>query len=215
MTNIHAPYRNPAANSIYHLLFADDLAAFAPRTGDPPAPWQTTLFGNPVAAHAVQALAEDATAEGRVRALAYEWLRGHGEAVAPRILLGAIVEVPLDNGLDVLAAYVDGGVRYLHHSGRMMFFEGTVPALQPYVRDVLAAAQAIVARIGPWEEPRRPPPQAGHVRLSFLVSDGLYFGEGPVETLSHDPLAGPLLARATALLQQVVALDAQGRPAAR
>jgi hypothetical protein len=208
MPPAHAPYRDAAADAIYHLLFADDPAAFAPTPGAAPAPWQSMLFATPADVAGVRALAGDPTQESRVRALACLWLRSHGEAVPPKVLFGVIVEVPQDGGLDTLAAYGDGGVRFLHHTGRMTIVEGPLAALEPHVRRILAAAAPIVARIGPWDQPRLPPPGAGRIRLSFLVSDGLYFGEGPMPALAADPLAGPLITHATALLQAVVALRA-------
>lgn len=205
-----APYGDTAASAIYHALFADDPSAFAARDGTPPVPWQALLAADPGDAAAIRGLAEDAAQESRVRALACLWLRTHGEPVAPRTLFGVIVEVPLDDGLDVLAVYDDGGVRYINQSGAMSIFEGAVPALEDEARAVLAAARAVVARIGPWDKPRLPPPAAGNVRLSFVVSDGLYFGEGPYAALAQDGLAGPLLQRATALLQAVVSMTAPG-----
>jgi hypothetical protein len=39
------------------------------------------------------------------------------------------------------------------------------------------------------------------VRITFLVSDGLYFGEGPANIFFKDPMAGPVLNAATQLLQ--------------
>jgi hypothetical protein len=205
----HAPYRNSDANDIYQLLFADDPQAFAPAAGSTPAAWQATLLGAGAVARDIRQLAEDGRQDSRVRALAFQWLRARGEAVPAKVLLGVVVEVALDEGLDALAAYTDGSVRYLHHDGHMSLFEGPLPALQPHVQEVLVAAETIVSRIGPWDKPRLPPPVTGHIRLSFLVSDGLYFGEGPASALAGDGLAGPLIQRATALLQQVVALDAQ------
>ena len=124
------------------------------------------------------------------------------------MLLGVIVEVPLDGGLDVLAAYSEGGVRYLNRSGKLAVFEG-IEALQPLVRDLLTASEAVVARIGPWDKPRRPPPTSGSVRLTFLVSDGLYFGEGPISVMQRDPMAGPVIERAAELLSSVVAVSIQ------
>jgi hypothetical protein len=44
------------------------------------------------------------------------------------------------------------------------------------------------------------------MRMTFLVSDGLYFGEGPLGTLQQDAMAGPVLGKATQLLQRVVEL---------
>jgi len=42
------------------------------------------------------------------------------------------------------------------------------------------------------------------VRISFLVTDGLYFGEGPINVLFSDALAAPALSSATALMQYLV-----------
>lgn len=40
--------------------------------------------------------------------------------------------------------------------------------------------------------------------MTFLVSDGLYFGEGRFEALQQDAMAGPVLAKASELLQRAV-----------
>jgi hypothetical protein len=205
----HAAYRDPAANQIYHLLFCDDASAFAPRSGAPAADWQATLYASPASAQRVQELAQDPATESRVRMLASNWLRGNGQPITGKELFGVIVEVALDNGLDTLAAYADGGVRYLNQSGRMSIFEGPMPALAPHVKQLLEASQAVVAKIGPWDKARLPPPVRGHVRLTFLVSDGLYFGEGPMSVFRRDPMAGPVVAAATTLLQHVAEMSAR------
>jgi hypothetical protein len=77
------------------------------------------------------------------------------------------------------------------------------------VHALLAASQAVVDRIGPWDKPRLPAPKAGNVRLTFLVSDGLYFGEGKFEDLSRDSLGGPVINAAGQLLAQTVDLATQ------
>jgi hypothetical protein len=66
-------------------------------------------------------------------------------------------------------------------------------------------SQPIVERIGPWDKPRRPPPPKGSVRMTFLVSDGLYFGGGPLSAIQRDPLAGQVYASAVRLLHLVTA----------
>lgn len=194
MTARYAPYRDPAANDVYHLLFCDDAAAFAP------------AHGTYESAQQARGIAQDAGAESRVRMLAYNWLHAHGDAVASKELLGVIVEVGLDDGNDTLAAYLDGGVRYLNHTGRMTLVEGPLPALTPAVDALFAASRNVVARIGPWDKARLPPVERGNVRLTFLVADGLYFGEGPHAVLERDGMAGPVLAAATALLVAVTNL---------
>jgi hypothetical protein len=201
-----SPYSLPASNLIYNLLFCDAPVGFAPKPGQAPAPWQSVLFGEPVDPQAVSALASDPSAEGRVRALAYNWLRQHGHAVPPKQLLGVIVEVPLSGGLDVLAAFSDGAVRYINQTGHVAVFEG-VPALQPAVGALLKESQAIVDQIGPWGKDRLPPPGEGKIRLSFLVSDGLYFGEGKMAVMQREPMGAATIQRATELLQLVVGMS--------
>jgi len=149
--------------------------------------------------------------ESRTRALAYNWLRLHGHAVPPRVLLGTILEVPQDAGLDTLAAFADGSVRYINQTGRMAVIEGEVPAVSITVNALLAASQEVVNKIGPWEKPRLPPPAEGRLRMTFVVSDGLYFGEGPMAEMSRDPLAGKVFQKATQLLVLVTKLP--GKPA--
>jgi hypothetical protein len=200
---VHAPYREAAANDVYNLLFCDEPRMFAPHDGKG-GDWQRTLFGGSPSSEDVRKLADDASLDARVRMLACNWLREHSQPLPPKELFGVVVEVPLDGGLDTLAAYLDGGVRYINQSGKMSIFEGPIAKLAPFVDKLFAASRAVVARIGPWDKARLPAPRRGHVRLSFLVSDGLYFGEGPMEVFSRDAMAGPVIQAASQLLQEVV-----------
>jgi len=202
------PYAQPALNQLYEMLFCDRPALFAPAAGQAPAPWQALLYAAAPRQIAIRALAEDSAQESRVRALAFDWLRRHGHEVPARRLLGVVLEVPLEGGIDVLAVYLDGSVRYLNHAAAPSLFEGPVAPLQPNVRRILSAAQVIVDRIGPTDQPRRPAPRE-NLRLNFLVSDGLYFGEGPMPVLQGDPMAGPLIDAGAALLAEVVTLTAR------
>jgi hypothetical protein len=204
-TGLHSPYAQPAANALYNLLFCDDVDAFRPRTGEAAASWQATLFAADAQPARIAALAHDTTSDARVRALAWARLRAQGFAVAPKLLLGTVLEVPLDGGLDVLAAFVDGGVRYINQSGKVSVFERRED-LRPLVDGLLDASRAVVAQIGPWDRARLPAPRPGRIRLSFLVSDGLYFGEGLRIEMERDALAGPVIHQATRLVQRVVAL---------
>lgn len=198
----HTPYAEERADLLYNLLFCDNLAAFGAEAHGR-GPWATLLAESPDP-DALRRIAADQGSDSRFRALAFHRLRAAGDAVPARILLGVIVEVPQERGLDVLAAYADGGVRYLNQSSRIVFFEGRGHPAEAAALDLVAQAQNVVDRIGPWDRSRLPPPAAGHVRLSFVVSDGLYFGEAPFDAFWNDALAGPVLRKATALLQQVV-----------
>jgi hypothetical protein len=198
-----SPYENTAANAIYNLLFCDRRESFRARQGKPTG-WQHLLFTEPPNVPGLRNLAGDASEEGRIRYLAFTRLREAGAPVTPKILLGVIVEVALSDGLDTLAAYSDGGVRYINHSGKMVVVEG-VDMFRPLVHRLFEAAEPVVARIGPSDQPRRPPPDKGSARLTFLVSDGLYLGEAQVQLLQRDALAGPVFREATQLLTKVVA----------
>ena len=63
----------------------------------------------------------------------------------------------------------------------------------------------IVNQIGVWDQPRRPHPDTGMVRITFLVSDGIYFGEGRIDVLFNDPMGGPALVSGTELMQYITA----------
>jgi hypothetical protein len=204
---MHSPYATPATDALYNGLFCDDLEALLPPEDGMPPAWAITLTGGPAFAGALRRLANDPAGDARVRALAFRELQAQGHTVAARQLLGVVVEVPLDSGLDTLAAYADGSVRFIHGSGRMTLVEGPNEGLQPIVQRLLAASQTVVNCIGPSDQPRRPAPQR-NVRMSFIVSDGLYFGEGPMQTLMADGMAGPVLQTAVELLNEITSLVA-------
>lgn len=200
---VYKPYRQPDINRIYHLLFCDDLEAYRPAKGQEAAPWQKVLFAEPGQPQAIEALAGDPRYEGRIRALAYHWLRSHRQAVPSQVFMGIIIEVALKDGLDVLAAFVNGGLRYINYTGHTSFFEAIPPHMKTVVDQLLAAAHSTVRQIGPWEKQRLPPPDFGNVRFSFLVSDGLYFGQGGMDVMQNDPMAGPLLVHGARLIQLI------------
>lgn len=200
----YTPYGASHLDVLYNLLFCDDPGLFRTPGEEPVEPFATLLAPSPDPAELVR-IARDDEAEGRVRALAFNRLRQDGHDVPPHVVLGVIVEVALDAGLDVLAAFRDGGVRYLNHASKVAVFEAPPPDVAAAARALVDATQPLVEQIGPWTDDRVPPPTAaGAVRLTMLVSDGLYFGEGPYAALRADGLGGPVLARAETLLNAVV-----------
>jgi hypothetical protein len=199
-----APYKNGGLNFIYNLLFCDNLELFKVTANtDPLGPWATLLAENPSAA-ALYTIAGDGSQESRLRALAYNRLREKDQPVPPKEFLGVIIEVGLEGGLDVLAAFPDGRVRYINETERMSFFEESPVPVRSKAEKLLSASQLAVQSIGPWDQARLAPPSNGMIRMSFLVSDGLYFGQGPFNVMQRDPLAGPIIAAGLELLQAVV-----------
>jgi len=204
----HTPYSSEAANAIYNLLFCDNPSGFLAKHGEVASPWQAALSSTPPDIEVLRALAADREQEGRVRYLAYQRLRSIGQSVPSKQLLGVIVEVPLAGGLDTLAAYSEGGVRYINQGGKIAVVEGA-STFAPLVQALFAASQPVVNAIGPWTEARRAPPDRGNIRLTFLVSDGLYFGEGPMTVMQREAMAAHVIQKATELLQAVVATGAK------
>jgi len=203
-SGLYSPYASPQTNHFYNLLFCDDIKIFKNESAEKNSGlWALLMADNPDKA-ALRKLADDESNEGRMRALAYNRLRLLGVEVPSKKLLGVIVEVPLEQGLDVLAAFSEGGVRYLNQSGKIAVFEGGSTAVGRMAKNLIVSSQPIVDRIGPWDKQRLPPPKSGNVRITFLVSDGLYFGEGPFQVLQKDEMAGPVLSKAAQLLQKVV-----------
>jgi hypothetical protein len=205
-TELHKPYAESHVNFLYNLLFCDDLNLFKNQGSENGIGLWGTLLADQPNLSALRRIADDETAEGRVRSLAYNRLRAAGETVPPKKVLGVIVEVPFEKGLDVLAAFSEGGVRYLNQAGKVVIFEGQGNPVEGLAKELISTSQPVVNGIGPWNKQRLPPPKAGSVRITFLVSDGLYFGEGPFAVLQRDSMAGPVLSKATQLLLRAVEL---------
>jgi hypothetical protein len=145
--------------------------------------------------------------ESRHYLQAWHFLRQLGQAPADgdgKHLYGVVVEVALEDGLDIVAAYADHTARYLNFSGAAIVWERPDESLDAAIDSLLAAGRMVAAQIGPHEGPRPPAPPSGQVRISMLVPSGLHFGQGPFEALSGDPLGGPVIAAAMQLMQSLI-----------
>lgn len=200
----YSPYRDAAADAIYNLLFCDDLSAFLANGTHSPAPWKELLADKGPDLGQLRALALDPSQEGRVRSLAFSRLRSLGQDVPKRVLLGVITEVGLDGGLDTLAAFSEGGVRYINQSAKMLFVEGSIDETREILPKLFATAQEAVNRLQPLSGPRWAPPAKDMVRFTFLTSEGLYLGQGALSDMQQDPMGAPILAAATELLASMV-----------
>lgn len=199
------PYRDAATNKIYELLFADNLELYRDTVKPPYSyPFDILLSAAPSDMDLRKIIADDG-AEPRIKALAYALQRRAGRTPTTKELLAVIVEVGMDEGLDVLASYRDGTARYINYTGKLLVWEvRDDPEGKALTDDLFAKSTEIVNRIGVWDKPRRAHPSKGSVRISFIVSDGLYFGEGPINVLFKDAMAAPALDVATALMRFVI-----------
>lgn len=199
-TTTAGSYALPALNKIYELLFCDQPLLFVSNEKQASLyPWNVLLAAQP-SMEQLHTITQDASAESRMQLLAYRRLTEMGEIINTKKLLGVVVEVGMEDGLDTLAAYQDGTARYLNHSGRTIFWNTATAQSQNLIDELFAQSNEVVKQIGPWDQQRLPPPSSGNIRLSFLVSDGLYFGQGHFETLYAEGLARPVIDAATQLM---------------
>lgn len=165
-----------------------------------------------LAVRAWSAIAHDESLESRNRLQAWHFLRSINvnpdEALVARQAWGVVVEVPVDGGHDVLAAYPVGGVRYLNHAGGATVLEEGQggEAVLAALAELLVAGQALADVLGAWTEAALPELPADQTRLLVLTPGGHRFGQGPDDALRQEPLAEALFSAATELLVAVVSL---------
>ncbi len=169
---------------------------------------QAILQSSPDAAiQELNRLLEVSGLETRVYLQAWSCLRELGQfpsAAAASEIRGVVVEVAFEQGLDLLAAYTDHAARYYNYSGAGIIWDVPDLRISGIIDQLLAAGQGIISRIGLWDKPRPPAPQNGMARLNLLTYGGLYFGQGEYQLLARDPLGGPLLRSAIALMQALI-----------
>lgn len=199
------PYPDDTLNRVYNLLFCEDVGLYKSMISPPYDYPFDSLFSEEPAAEKLESIRADEQVEERLKILADSILREKGSVPEQSVLRGVIVEVGLEYGLDVLAVYRDFSARYINQTGKIMVWEETQHEdANTLVRELFARSENIIRQIGPWNQPRRPQPEKGVVRISFLVSDGLYFGEGPMQVLFDDPLASGALDAATRFLEYLI-----------
>ena len=196
-------YSDPAVDQIYELLFCDDLERYRGSAVENEYPWNA-LFAPATKSVELERIVSDPDLETRPKILAANLLQSASKTLDNKRLFGVIVEVGMDEGLDVLAAYEDGAARYINYTGSMIIWENKTEESNDLVADLFLAARNVVEQIGPWEAARLRSPVAGNIRLTFLVADGLYFGEGPFAAIAQDQIGGPVVGAATKLMQFLV-----------
>ncbi|HQQ96762.1 MAG TPA: hypothetical protein PLX35_05835 [Cyclobacteriaceae bacterium] len=195
------PYKDTSTNLVYNLLFCDNIELYKVSAQNGYTYPFDILFSKTSTIADYQQVIDDATADTRSKVLAYNQQRTKGHIPEKIELLGVIIEVGLDDGLDVLASFHDGTARYINQSGKIVIWEAADETSIKLTQNLFEKGREIIKHIGPWDKARRPYPRKGTARITFLVSNGLYFGEGAMGVLFNDPMAGGALESGTALMQ--------------
>jgi hypothetical protein len=183
-------------SALQESMFPTLWGAFdVPATDGPP--WSTLRAGDPDALAALLA----SQPESMVAIRAARLLRAAGGTVTPAATYGALVVVPVDEWLDVLAAYADGAVRYYNGapSGGATIVDGG--SVRMPSSDAFVAAAAVALRDQAAQELPPPGPEAFDITspvAALFASDGERVG-----VVGDLPAGGPLIAVAVQLLQEV------------
>jgi len=208
----------PRQFTIRDTLFGDmPLSEWAKDDNVSAEPWVTFVKAKKLlekkdtssAAAMLQKITEMPGLESRHYLQAWHILRQIGvnpPADKAKLVHGVVVEVAVNGGADIVAAYTDYTARYLHHTGSGVVWEHPNDSLDPKIKGLLEAGQAVANRIGPWEQERPPAPQGDNVRLNMLTPSGLHFGYGSYQTLHGEPMGRAILDPATALLMSLTEL---------
>jgi hypothetical protein len=204
--------------TIRDTLFGDMPASEWPRGDEATVePWSSFIKARdlldkgdkPSAIEAYQTITETSGYESRHYLQAWHFLRQLGvnpPADKAKIVYGVVVEVGMERGVDIVAAYTDYTARYLNFSGAGEIWERPNSSLDGQIRALLEAGQKVANMIGPWEQERPEAPANGNVRLNMLTPSGLHFGYGGFKTLSNDPMGKSLIDPATALMVSLTSL---------
>jgi len=175
------------------LLFADQslsaLVEGVNREGLPSAeaapgnPWSLFVAANELARdgrreEAKQLLhraADLPNTEARIHLWAWRALRDLSEAPdaqTARQVLGVVIEKPQELGLDTLAAYADGSVRYINQGGSIIVWDQVDDTINLFAKNVVLTAAPLVDRVPPPLGAQRGAVPGGCTRFTLLTCGG-------------------------------------------
>jgi hypothetical protein len=150
-------------------------------------------------------LAEDARNDSRVRLWAWHALRKLGEkpsSLHASEVLGFVLEVTLEEGLDVLAAYSDGSVRFLGHADQLVTLEATRDPIHEVVAVIANAFALLKVPPAPRDKDAKAP-EPENVRMTALSANGLHRVTVPWDDVEGNGPYEPLFRAATKLLMEI------------
>ena len=206
-SSVYTPYHDTDMDLEYNRLFCDDIKLFRLSAAQfTSAEWSSLLATRP-RLEKVSAISQDTNLPAQLRTLAFNYLVSKNHAPLKKELLGCIVEVGEEDGLEVMAAYTDYHLVYINNAGRKKEWDQLKPPVRESLVRLFGLAVNLAAHLQPTDQPRFVPPIPGMVRITLLLSDGRYFGQGPVNHLTKDELGGPLIRQSKRLLSELLAQE--------
>ena len=123
-------------------------------------------------------------AEVREKLLAWRALRALGERPPANVanqVQGVVMEVPIDNSIDTLAAYSDGRARYVNGNGRgVILWDSTdESSVTTLAKKLIKAAEPLVDKAPVYNQ--HLPAKNSVIRLSILTYEGIRIREGKLD----------------------------------
>lgn len=142
-------------------------------------------------AHATEVLLEVVcNPKMEVRILLWSWatlrcLGVHPKSYEADDVKGVVIQVPMEGGVDVLAAYADGTARYVNQSGKAIVWEVTDATITRIIRKLLGSCKRLRSVVGPVSGNRF---VKDMVRVTLLTLNGNRFVEAPMQSLASSPI---------------------------
>jgi hypothetical protein len=206
-SSFYTPYHDAGIDLEYNRLFCDDIKLFRLSAGQ----FSSTEWSIMLAARRrlekVREISRNNDLPAQLRTLAFNYLVSKNQAPLQKELLACIVEVGEADGLEVLAAYTDYHLVYINSAGHKKEWDRLKPAARENMVRLFGSSVNLAAHLQPTDQPRFVPPIPGMVRITLLLSDGRYFGQGPVNHLTKDELGGALIRQSKRLLAELLAQE--------
>ena len=188
--------------NLYNTLFADDPYDFIKMKSHKAISW--IYADRTPTIDELESIANDNSIESRLRFLALYTALDFGLTISKKIYFGTIMEVPVKGGYDVLAYYSDKTARYYNFSGTSIIYEGGKTVIDNCIEKANSAAIQVCNVLEPWEKERLPRPRGDVFRISFLVSDGLYFGNSSIKEIGNDQTVSTIFRNGVEVMKALV-----------
>lgn len=150
--------------------------------------------------------------ESRIYLQAWHFLRKLG--VTPphdlvRKVYGTIVEVMLEQGPDVVAAYADHSARYLNFSGSAIIWDNPDDSMSQQIDGILSAGKHIINNIEPWNGKRPSSPSRGFSRINILTPGGIYIIQDSFDDLVKNEMSNAVITAAAGIIHDLMGKSAE------
>ena len=119
-------------------------------------------------------------------------------------MIGMVVEVGLDAGLEAVAAYRDHSARYFNHTGAAVIWDTDTPKINAQIEPFLAVAQTVGENTEPFYEDHPSPPDRGMMLINVLTPGGIHIGMGRMGAMQGDPMGAAVTQTAIGLMQTLM-----------